>query len=169
MDSLIANRNQERNRVLESLQQPAHDPAEDPQCGYQQNTGFQNRFKRSSQLFSKDDSDHPEDQDDSDYSGAAGQEDSDEAGGNLQDPQEYGFKPLDGERMFFKEAVSYKGETAEGSSSSFPSVKVKEETEPVDPEVREQVKIDESDASSEENLPSRISSTQGRREQGVCK
>ena len=106
---------------------------------------------------------------DSDYFGAAGQGDSDEAGGNRQARQAYGFKPLDGERMFFKEAVSYKGETAEGSSSSFPSVKVKEETEPVDPEVREQVKIDESDDSSEENLPSRISSTQGRREQGVCK
>ena len=106
MDSLIANWNLEQNRVLEGLQQPAHNPAEDPQRGYQQNTGFHHRFQRFSQLSSEDDGDDPEDPDDPDYYGAAGQDDFDDAGRALQG---YSFQPTNGERMFLKESSSYKG------------------------------------------------------------
>ena len=106
MDNLIATRNLERNRVLEGLQQAAHDPAEDPQRGYQQNIGSHHRFQRFSQLSSEDDDDDPEDPDDPNYSGAAGQDDFDDAGRSLQG---HSFQPTNGERMFIKETSSYKG------------------------------------------------------------
>lgn len=92
--------------MLESLQQTAQATGVAPPRVHQQNSRNRRRAQRYSQLSSEDDDDDPEDPDDPDYHGTAGQDDSDDEDGALPG---HNFEPTNGERLFLKEAASYKG------------------------------------------------------------